>query len=87
MKKSVLNLLRGGVFVLAAVAAFAFTQPIKSVIVYGAERNALGQVEEWHDVDLSQPTTHDCSDNISVGCLYEEKDENSTMVTPGEFTP
>ncbi len=30
MQKSVLNLVRGGVFALAAVAAFAFTQPISN---------------------------------------------------------
>lgn len=30
MKKLVLNLLRGGVFSLAAIAAFAFTQPIST---------------------------------------------------------
>lgn len=35
MKKSVMNLLRGGVFALAAVAAFAFTTPRDNTPVYG----------------------------------------------------
>ena len=87
MKKSVLNLLRGGVFALAAVAAFAFTQPMKITTAYGAERNSLNQVVAWHPVDISNPQNYECESNPPLGCIYEEQDVTSPMVVPGKFNP
>ena len=84
MKKSVLNLLRGGVFALAAVAAFAFTQPIKVTTAYGAERIG-GVVVDWHPVDISNPQNYECDELISVGCIYAQPNESSTMLVEGEF--
>lgn len=45
MKKSVLNLLRGGVFALAAVAAFAFTQPMPNTPIYATPDGGQNWVE------------------------------------------
>lgn len=87
MKKSVLNLLRGGVFVLAAVAAFAFTQPIKVTTAFGAERDANGVVIQWHTVDLSNPENYECDELQPVGCIYEQQSETSTMLVEGKFIP
>lgn len=87
MKSNGLNFLRAGVFALAAVFAFAFTQPIKSTIGYGAERNALGQVVAWHEVDISNPQNYDCESDPILGCIYEEEDVSSTMLVQGEFLP
>lgn len=86
MKLSVLNLLRGGVFSLAVVAAFAFTTPKEAVIGFGAERNALGQVIDWHEVDLNNPQNYEC-DESTLGCVYEEANETSPMVAEGTFKP
>jgi hypothetical protein len=87
MKKTVLNILRGGVFALAAIAAFAFTQPMDATIGFGAERNALGQVVAWHQVDISNPQNYDCESNPTLGCIYEEEDVTSTMLVQGKFLP
>jgi hypothetical protein len=86
MKVKTINLLRGGVFSLAVVAAFAFTTPKEAVVGYGAERNALDQVIEWHEVDLTNPQNYEC-DESSLGCIYEEANETSTMLEDGTFKP
>ncbi|WP_192348843.1 hypothetical protein [Algoriphagus sp. Y33] len=87
MKISVLNLLRGGVFSLAVVAAFAFTQPLKVTTAYGAERNDDDEVIAWHQVDISNPQNYECETNPSLVCIYEEQDVTSPMVAPGKFLP
>jgi len=86
MKLSVLNLLRGGIFSLAVVAAFAFTTPKEAVTGFGAERNALGQVIDWHEVDLNNPQNYEC-DESTLGCIYDDADESSTMLVEGTFKP
>lgn len=87
MKKSVLNLLRGGVFALAAVAAFAFTQPLKVTTAYGAERDSSGDVIDWHPVNISNPENYECDELVTVGCIYSQPSESSTMLEEGEFKP
>lgn len=86
MKFSVPSLLRASVFMLAMVSAFAFTQPLKFTTGYGAERNDENQVVSWHPVDLKDPQ-HDCNELITVGCVYEQPSENSTMISEGKFIP
>ncbi|SNS74523.1 hypothetical protein SAMN06295967_12118 [Belliella buryatensis] len=84
MKTSVLNLVRGGVFVLAAVFAFAFTQPLSIMNGFGAERDANGDIVQFHDISLLNPQDYDCI-GTSEGCIYEEADEESDVITPGLF--
>lgn len=84
MKKSILNLLRGGVFALAAVAAFAFTQPLKVTTAFGAVR-VDGIVVDWHPVDISNPQNYVCDEEVIVGCIYAEETESSLMLIQGEF--
>ncbi|GAB2612159.1 hypothetical protein [Belliella aquatica] len=77
MKNQLKNLLRGGVLMLAAVFAFAFTQPIpQSEIVWGDDP-ILGAVQVERGT-----TDYDCNVNPSVQCLYA--DEQLTMPIPGE---
>lgn len=84
--KKLVKILPAFGLVLAAAFAFAFTEPVSVTTGYGAERDALNQVIFWHPVDLTNPQ-HDCDELVSVGCVYEQPDENSTMISPGKFTP
>ena len=69
MKKSVLNLLRGGVFALAAVAAFAFTTPTGNAPVYGTPNGGI----TWVQVnDPNNPVNYRC-DPGSEACTYEDQ--------------
>ncbi|MFD2036381.1 hypothetical protein ACFSKL_16370 [Belliella marina] len=88
MKNSVKNLLRGGVFVLAAVFAFAFTQPIDNSNPKFTENNG-----EW--VLAGQlGVNYRCADVPTMICTVELVDndpilgevvENSEVF--GEYTP
>jgi hypothetical protein len=86
MKNQIKNLLRAGVFMLAAVFAFAFTQPLSSTTGFGAERDQDNQVVSWHQVDLINPQ-FGCDELVSVGCIYEQPSESSTMLRAGKFIP
>lgn len=84
MKTSVLNLVRGGVFVLAAVFAFAFTQPISIMDGYGAERNINGEIVQWHKISELDPTDYVCVGTV-YDCIYLEDNDESQVLEPGEF--
>jgi len=76
MKKSVLNLLRGGVFALAAVSAFAFTQPLDVTQTY------WGEDEEQGVVPVQIGTTDfDCDNTPNTECLFY--DEQLMDAVPG----
>ncbi|MBS9525651.1 hypothetical protein KI659_16655 [Litoribacter alkaliphilus] len=78
MKNSVKNLLRGGVFALAAVFAFAFTQPK----VQGYATMDGGNT--W--IDTSDPeVNYRCISNPSDVCIYEAPDLESDVVEHGTF--
>ncbi|KEO75668.1 hypothetical protein [Anditalea andensis] len=63
MKKHALILLRGGVFSLGAVLAFAFTQPVNVQTVWG-----LDPIEGVVPVTLNS-NEYNC-DQASTQCLY-----------------
>ncbi|GGF44337.1 hypothetical protein [Echinicola rosea] len=84
MKNSVLNLVKGGVFLLAMIAAFAFTTPTNLQDGFGAERNEDGDIVAWHDVSQLSPSEYECNAS-EYDCIYTEDDENSTALEPGTF--
>jgi hypothetical protein len=69
MKKSVLNLLRGGVFALAAVAAFAFTQPMPSFTTAWGDDPELGPVQ----VTIGNTSQYNCDEAVQTTCLFEDE--------------
>ncbi|SFU01865.1 hypothetical protein SAMN04489724_3342 [Algoriphagus locisalis] len=72
MKLSVLNLLRGGVFSLAVVAAFAFTQP--TPVVQYAQDPDTGI---WYDLTDQNPApdTYSCDPEDDSNCRVSSPDE------------
>lgn len=75
MKKSILILLRGGVFAMAAVAAFAFTQPMPQYTVVWGDDPTIGAVS----VNLAdENVTYTCDLQDPKDCLYEDQ----TLMTP-----
>ena len=68
MKNSIKTLLRAGVFALAAVFAFAFTQPLDSTQTYYAWDD---QREEVVPVTIGS-TQFNCDENITVDCLFQD---------------
>ncbi|WP_192348645.1 hypothetical protein [Algoriphagus sp. Y33] len=86
MKLNILNLLRGGVFSLAVVAAFAFTTPMNSSF-YGTTDNGV----TWYDVtnveEGTNPDEYQCQ-NVSGQCLYSEADQGAPIMdATGRFLP
>lgn len=79
MKVSVLNLLRGGVFSLAVVAAFAFTTP-SAVVQYGQDPNT----GIWYDLTDEDPApdTYSCETNSERNCRVSSPDEFGMPITP-----
>ncbi|WP_192350309.1 hypothetical protein [Algoriphagus sp. Y33] len=70
MKLTTINLLRGGVFSLAVVAAFAFTQPQGDDPRYAT----LDEGDSWIWVnDPGDPVAYECIDGNEV-CLYTQED-------------
>ena len=70
MKLSVTNLLRGGVFSLALVAAFAFTQPMPHYTMVWGNDPVIGAVQ----VDLEdENVTYECDAADPKDCLYEDE--------------
>ncbi|WP_215222692.1 hypothetical protein [Echinicola shivajiensis] len=77
MKNSVLNLVKGGVFLLAMIAAFAFTTPMEEVeTAWGIVNPITGETEE---VTVGS-NEYECDVEISETCLYQ--DEAATMPLP-----
>ncbi|MFD2035477.1 hypothetical protein ACFSKL_11785 [Belliella marina] len=78
MKNSVKNLLRGGVLMLAAVFAFAFTQPINQEMVWGQETPNSEPIEvEFESGDYL------CNLAIEETCVYLD----SSLETPHPQSP
>ncbi|MEB2778722.1 hypothetical protein SYJ56_25665 [Algoriphagus sp. D3-2-R+10] len=71
MKVTTINLLRGGVFSLAVVAAFAFTQPTPEFQDYYGldDNNILVDV-----TDVVATGEYSCPDNPGTHCLYLSND-------------
>ncbi|MFD2201813.1 hypothetical protein [Shivajiella indica] len=76
MKNSIKNLLRAGVFALAAVFAFAFTEPMNPNQTVWGNDPIQGPVP----VQLGS-SQYECENNPSAQCLYE--DEDLTMPITG----
>lgn len=75
MKLNSLNLLRGGVFSLAVVAAFAFTTPMNST-VYGTTDNGT----TWYDATNLDPIDdYDCV-AAPEHCLYNSMDTDDPVI-------
>ena len=70
MKLTTINLLRGGVFSLAVVAAFAFTQPMPSFTTAWGDDPVLGPKL----VTITQTSTYTCDDDEQIPCLYEDEE-------------
>ncbi|GAB2613633.1 hypothetical protein [Belliella aquatica] len=86
MKNNIKNLLRGGVMMLAAVFAFAFTQPQAQMgFAPIFDQQNPTQVIGWVDVStLQEGIDYECNDNPTP-CLYEEEDLQSQVVREGVF--
>jgi len=76
MKNQAINLLRGGVFMLAAVAAFAFTQPNPQGVLKAHLGNGSFQV-------IPEGTMFNCS--LSSDVCTARFDENDQQI-PGSQT-
>ncbi|MCH7415288.1 hypothetical protein MM213_17440 [Belliella sp. R4-6] len=86
MKLSVSSLLRGGIFTLAAVFAFAFTQPTTQMgyaPIFDDEDPS--RVVGWIDASTLQIGVDYVCNPETIPCLYEEEDLNSDAVSFGEF--
>lgn len=79
MKLNSLNLLRGGVFSLAVVAAFAFTTPMNST-VYGTTDNGI----TWYDATNLSPVNDYRCEIGSENCLYNSMDINDPVIDTEE---
>jgi hypothetical protein len=79
MKKSVLNIVRGGVFALAVVAAFAFTKPIP-VQQYG--QDPITGI--WYDLTgvAPAPDTYSCESNPSRNCRVDAPNQFGMPIDP-----
>ena len=69
MKRITINLLRGGVFSLAVVAAFAFTTPMPSLTTAWGNDPDLGPRE----VTIGNPSQYTCEVS-QVTCLYQDEE-------------
>ncbi|WP_111672702.1 hypothetical protein [Algoriphagus litoralis] len=83
MQKSVLNLVRGGVFALAAVAAFAFTQPINPNTDQYAQDPDTGI---WYNLTGIAPgsNTYFCETASNKVCRVDAPDESGMPIHPSE---
>ncbi|QDH78719.1 hypothetical protein FKX85_06585 [Echinicola soli] len=66
MKNSMLNLVKGGVFLLAMIAAFAFTQPVVQGPYHYDE-----DTEEWTDLSGVE---YSCDQEPQEVCTYASED-------------
>ncbi|MGX7835871.1 hypothetical protein ACWKSR_12035, partial [Campylobacter fetus subsp. venerealis] len=84
MKLTTLNLLRGGVFSLAVVAAFAFTQPMPQyTMVWGYDSD----LEDVFEVNIANDgTDYRCDSGVTTSCLYEDEELQQPIAgNPGSF--
>lgn len=81
MKKSILNLLRGGVFALAAIAAFAFTQPDPEGVLKGHLGGGV-----WEEIP--EEAMYNCTNTSNVcTALFDENDvQIPNTQTPGIYS-
>lgn len=78
-----MNLLRGGVFVLAAVFAFAFTQPVSNTDEKYGQANG-----QWYDAtDAQIGVDYRCDNPLSQVCLRSAPQPNAPVVSNGVFVP
>lgn len=81
-----MNLLRGGVFLLALAAAFAFTNPVpQGLTQYGNDNGTYVPL-----TGLSEGTHFECDTEIQVPCIVTFSNNNPqsgqmTVVKNGEF--
>ncbi|WP_200976467.1 hypothetical protein [Echinicola sp. 20G] len=86
MKLNILNLVKGGVFLFAILAAFAFTQPVDM------DEPRFGQSgSEWYDVTNVEigpgDDQYQCTGTTSQ-CLYEDASTaNPVAGALGNFEP
>lgn len=82
MKLSVLNLLRGGVFSLAMVAAFAFTTPTPQyTMVWGYDSD----LEDVFEVNIAnEDIDYRCDSGVTSACLYEDEELQQPIVNSPE---
>ncbi|WP_200979868.1 hypothetical protein [Echinicola sp. 20G] len=74
------NLLRGGVFAAAMVAAFAFTTPESITNQYGEESGV------WYDVTGINPSqsTYTCDEQEDAECLFDAPNPGANPISPDE---
>lgn len=84
MKLNTLNLLRGGVFSLAAVAAFAFTQPINPNTDQYAQDPDTGI---WYNLTGIAPgsNTYFCDEAPDQVCRVDSPDESGMPIDSNEI--
>lgn len=84
MKSSVKNLLHAGVFALAAVFAFAFTQPINS---FQPEYGQVGN--DWYDATGAElGVDYLCNQpQQQTACTRSNNEEHAPIIKTGEFVP
>ena len=81
MKKNALNLLRGGVFLLAMAMAFAFTEK-KDVLQPAYGTDGLS----WYDATNKQEGVHyRCNLPSEEVCLRSMPNSEASPVEPGQF--
>ena len=80
MKLSINNLLRGGIFAAAMVAAFAFTTPDQMSAEFG-EANGV-----WYNVTNINPgpTTYTCDEEPDLECLFDAPHGAGSPINPDE---
>ncbi|GAB3665202.1 hypothetical protein GCM10028791_40920 [Echinicola sediminis] len=80
MKLSINNLLRGGIFAVAMVAAFAFTKPKQMSSEFGLSNGV------WYDVTNINPgsTTYTCDSEPDVECLFDAPHGSGSPISPDE---
>ena len=81
MKLTTINLLRGGVFSLAVVAAFAFTQPNPEGVLKGHLGDGV-----WEEIP--EEAMYNCSTTSNVcTALFDENDQQiPDTETPGIYS-
>ncbi|WP_215226778.1 hypothetical protein [Echinicola shivajiensis] len=79
------NLLRGGAFLLAIIAAFAFTSPLE---VDGTEFGYDSVEDKWYDATGATEGVEYLCNQSSEHCLFDQMDddpENAIPNKPGTF--
>jgi Family of unknown function (DUF6520) len=83
MKNKMMNLLRGGVFLLAMAAAFAFTAPAERTSEKYGFHNG-----QWYDAtDAEIGTDYRCDNPTTQVCLRALPQPSAPVVRNGVFVP